>query len=153
MSLVFGLLMMGALALMTGVEIRRYARAIRTADDFPYPRRRLTRRIAIAVTFSAVVGVMIGLVHPRLNIAPMVRLALFLLMCLWVLIGFVLLWRDLRETSQTAVDQASRLSEQAAEALRRALREKRDGPADPTSLRSQISNFKSQISRKPDDED
>lgn len=111
----FGWLIVIALATLGALEIGRYLRAKRGLDDFPYPRRRLNRRLIISADFAMI---MIIVMYLPARTSPGLLLFLMLTLLVGILVGFALLWRDLRETSQAAVDHATALSRQTGESLK-----------------------------------
>jgi len=120
MSRIFSLVVIIILAVLSFVEVGRYLAARRAPEEFPYPRRRLARRIAVAILFSSIVG--LAGWWPR--VSPWVGLGLLTYVLVGMALGLALLWRDLRETSQEAVAHAARLSEQTGEAFMSLLRQK-----------------------------
>jgi hypothetical protein len=108
MIILFGLVL-AVFALLAAIEIYRYNRARRFPDDLPYPRRRLSRRIAISLIFSA----MVGLVTFWPEASPWIQITLLFLLCLGMVLGLVLLWRDLHETSRAVMEHVSGFTRQA----------------------------------------
>lgn len=128
MKWIFGWAMIITLVTMAIVEVGRYRRAQRAQDDFPYPRRRLSRRIAVSLIFSAIMALLMYWPH---GAHPGVQMAMLGIFPIGILIGFLLLWRDLRETSQAAVDHAAVLSRQTGEAFKMILEHKGEGENPP----------------------
>lgn len=128
MKWIFGWAMIITLLTMAAMEVGRYLRAQRVQDDFPYPRRRLSRRIAISLIFSAIMALVMYWPH---RAAPGVQMTMLAIFPLGIVIGFLLLWRDLRETSQAAVDHATHLSRQTGEAFKMIFEHKGEGPSQP----------------------
>lgn len=112
----FGWLIVISLVTLAAIEIGRYRRAHRGMDDFPYPRRRLNRRLIISFDFSLIMILVMYLIplHPT----PGKLIFMVSVMLAGILVGFTLLWRDLRETSQEAIEHASELSRQTGESLK-----------------------------------
>ena len=110
MAKIFGFILVGMLGMLTIYEVVRFIRAGRGEEDLPYPRRRLSRRLAITVLFSAII--LLALYWPRTS-APM-QLVLLGAVFVSLLLGLVLLWRDLRETSLAVLDHATQMSEEAS---------------------------------------
>jgi hypothetical protein len=128
MALAAGWLIVVALLTMAALEIGRYLRAQRNPDDFPYPRRRLVRRIAISLNFSALM--LLIMFWPRAIHSAGTLLLLMTLLLAGVIIGFVMLLRDLRETSQAAVAHANALGQQTSEAFREILDKKKQAKSE-----------------------
>jgi len=120
MSQIFSLVVIIILAVLALLEVGRYLAARRGPDEFPYPGRRLARRLAVAFLFSSIVG--LAAWWPR--VSPWVQLGLLTYVLVGMALGLALLWRDLRETSLDAVAQAARLNEQTGEAFMSLLRQK-----------------------------
>lgn len=115
MLIVFGLVC-GVFVILSLIEVRHFLRARRMPDEFPYPRHRLVRRIAISIVFTLVVGLVAFWPPKPLPWAQQFVLLFVILVTL--MSGLVLLWRDLRETSHLALEEASRLGKQTGEAIR-----------------------------------
>ena len=116
MSLAFGWTLIGLLALLGAVECRRYARAARgsrTSEELPYPRARLVRRLIVGILFAACVALV--LYWPDSHWA--LQMACLLAVCAAMMIGLVLLWRDLHETSVQVVAHSRRMHHEAGESL------------------------------------
>jgi hypothetical protein len=97
---IFIVAMIGSLLLMALNEVVRYRRAARTPDGLPYPRRRLIRRLGIALLFILILTAMAlwpdsGALRTRLALSALV-------LCLLAL-AMVLLLRDLLDTSRSVV--------------------------------------------------
>lgn len=122
-SLIFGVGLSALLIILALLEIARYRRAGRNPEEFPYPRHRLRRRIAISILFSAIV--LLSAFWPKTKL--WVQMVMLLGVTGGLLVGFFLIWRDLKETSQTAVRQALRLSQQTGNSLRTTLGEGTNG--------------------------
>ncbi len=115
------------LLLLTVHEVTRYMRACRDEEDIPYPRRRLSRRMGIAVLFSSVL--ILAIYWPKTS--PKSQLVLIGSLLFSALFGLVLVWRDLRETSRAVVAHASRMSEEASHDLAEAIKRHKGGQGRP----------------------
>ena len=99
-------------------EWRRYRRAAQDVDELPYPRRRLSRRYGLAATLS--LAVVVTTLWPTTATAP-VQLTLVAVLATLLVLSTTLLWRDLRETTRSALKHSEELTASASEALANAL--------------------------------
>jgi hypothetical protein len=113
MGRIMGIALMGLLAALAAAEIMRFVRAGQDPEALAYPRRRLSRRLAIALLFVVLTGLLTF--WPR--VAPWTQLALLVATLTGMAVGLFLLWRDLRETSLAVVAESSRLTREAGGSL------------------------------------
>ena len=115
---VIGIVMAGMLGALMAFECVRYRRAARGEEEMPYPRRRLTRRLAIALLFGGA-ALLVSFWPP---VSAGFQLFLIILVLMALAIGLSLIWRDLRETSRAIMEHANRLSEEAGRELLESVR-------------------------------
>lgn len=115
MATIIGTVLIGVLALLSIHEIIHYGRARLDPEQIEYPRRRLSRRLSITLLFIALM--LLVMFWPQ-QVSPAVQLTLMLLVLVGIVIGIVLLFRDLHETSTSVVAHASRLDREASQELR-----------------------------------
>jgi amino acid transporter len=113
MSSIFGFIIIAVLVFLSAIEIARWRVAQRGDEELPYPRRRLVRRMAISAIFIAAAA--ITLFWP--SGSPLLQLLLLLAILAAVLVGLVLIWLELRETSLAALDEARTINQRAAHDL------------------------------------
>jgi hypothetical protein len=103
-------------------EIVRYARARMDLESLPYPRRRLARRLGVAVLFEAILGLLWA--WPA---RPSPKLALGLLAATGVLfiLALLVLMRDLHETSLAMVVASEEMSRRTAGEMKNLLKRSR----------------------------
>lgn len=107
----------GLIAALSIVEIRRYRAAQYDPDAMAYTRRRLSRRLGIAVLILAA---MLGAAYRPASLGPYVSL-LWLGACLFAMVlVFVLTWRDLRETSVMVVREHQKFEAESSAEFREA---------------------------------
>lgn len=105
-----GYVLIGVLALLAIQEVVRYRRCQENPEEIPFPRRSLSRRLAITLDF--IILLLLAMFWPHTS--PWLQMILMGFVGVAALVGFFLLWRDLRETSINAVAQASRLNKDAS---------------------------------------
>jgi len=121
------------LALLALAEFGRYRRANTSGRDLPYPRRRLARRLTIAVLIGLILA---GLVLKPSDLGARGNLVWYGLSLILTLAALGLALRDLHETSVAVVREHEEFSRQADQHLRRTLptliaaarRKKKGGP-------------------------
>lgn len=132
MSDLIGYAIILILLAMGVVECLRYRRAnAGDSDQLPYPRRRLSRRLGVCLLFVVVVL--------TVNFFPeggsgLIKLLILAALLLAICIGFLMLWRDLHETSVSVVNESLRLEVEASEAFAKLMdAEKSKRPKDNDS--------------------
>ena len=130
MGQVLCIVITGALLLMSCFEWVKYRRAAGDPEQIPYPRRRLSRRIAVA--FLLIACLLLSCFWPD-RISVWGRLALGFFLLFGVLISMFLLFRDLRETSISVVQVARELDAHTSQELNALIDEARKRAADSTN--------------------
>ena len=125
---IFGWGVIGILVLLAIGETLRFRRARRGAGEFPYPPRRLARRLAIA----ALLGLSIGLIAfwPA-DLAPKAALIRIGIVLIAMIAGLVIWLIDLHETSKMIVDETNQMTRQMSENMMQTIKEKSDKPDTP----------------------
>ncbi len=122
MAKTFTLILIGTLAFLSWLEVLRYRQAAGGAEELPYPRSRLTRRLTISGLLIAILLAM-GWQPP---FGPWGRLLYLSAILTGVVLALGLVWRDLRETSLAAVREAERLKRAEADDIQRLVDEARE---------------------------
>jgi hypothetical protein len=118
-----------ALLLLGAGEAVRYRRAQTGEGELPYPRRRLVRRLASALIFVGLIGWVAF--WPRTG--PVLQLLMILLVFILIAMGMTLLWRDLKETSQSLVSHSRRVNEDFGESMAQLIINKPPQPREPAT--------------------
>lgn len=131
MSLYFGWFMVCVLLGLGGLEWVKFLRSDPHDEEMPYPRRRLSRRLAIAIVFSVLV--LATLYFPD-TATLMAKTSWMGGILFGIVLGLLLVWRDLKETSQSVVAANARFQAEASQSmedfLREQIREARDNQAN-----------------------
>ena len=120
MGFYIGWIFIGLLGLLALIEILRYRLANHQDGEFPYPRKRLLRRLA---TTTILATVLIGSLYFPEPSHPFIQLIIFCMIGLGMVIGLKLLWRDLRETSTDALRESTKLQTEASQSIERLFHE------------------------------
>lgn len=128
--MIVGYIIIGLLGLLGLLEVARFIRARGGERELPYPRRRLTRRLGIAVLLGGLV--FLAMFWPQE--APIwVQLVLLGLLLGGFLLSLVLIWRDLGETSRTIMGEAVKLHREAGESMQGLLERSKKKPQNDKS--------------------
>ncbi|MCE5229795.1 hypothetical protein LLG95_09395 [bacterium] len=117
----FTIIMIGALAFLSIVEIARYRTA--ADDEIPYPRRRLVSRLGISAVFIVVLLAMALDNHYRMP--PVPRLFYLGGIVVLMLFGVFLIARELSATSRAALEHTQALNNAAADNIVQLIEESR----------------------------
>ncbi len=104
-----------AVFLLTLHEIRRYALAKKNPASFPYPRRRLARRIGIGIL---VIAVLFLIQFRPVEHGPWIEVVWLGFCALIVAVILLLTLRDLHETSVSVVGEHQRFHHEAEQRIR-----------------------------------
>jgi hypothetical protein len=116
------------LGLLSIHEIARYARAKVDPESFPYPRRRLARRLGMTLLLLAIMGI---LWRWPARATPRVAVTLLAAMAVFFILALALLLRDLHETSCAVVAASSEMGRHAAQEMRKLLDKQAAGQSAP----------------------
>ena len=111
---VIGHVIIGIIMMMSLVELFHYHKLRVDEEDFPYPRRRLCRRLLISVLIIGIV--ILGLNWPGTG-GPTLQILLLAMLLLAFLVMLALIFRDFRETGQSIAGEIDRFHRETSAPL------------------------------------
>ncbi len=132
--MIFIEIMIGVLVALAALETVRYRMARGGGDEMPYPRRRLTRRLAIAAFFIAIL-LIIACGEPSWG--PWGKIAYLSSILLLTLVGIGFVGRELVATSREALVQKEdfnrHVARNLAQIIEKAKKNQNGASAPPTN--------------------